>query len=1065
MLRIPVRTIVLALGLSPLGVRAATPVLEARYATTWNLPPLVRLTHPDPLEVNAVRYRVLPSRRQTAAWTDCRVVSAGRLLPGGSRPWDDPRPSWQTPVGNLPPGTHTLEFDLRTPDEAYFVEHGLRVPQIARYAGDAPAPSRGPADFPQARYGATAQDGDSLWFAWDRDHLYVAVHDGGTRRLQLDLLPVRPGERIATLDVTGAARVPWASLRPAGPHLGYVLAIRDDGTGGPGRDLLLTGSGMPMFYSATFVSGAAGHDDQGPPVPLLRSTYRMGGFNDFHVGTGLHSFMPTDPGAVTNPTFDVSRLRRDPFLHADGMVVAGIGSFVEWARGREYDPAFWAIAEPFAEAAAREYASFGVRIFNTGYNEPELFYRSDREAFFVNDLTHMANAIRRGCPGAQIIAGKFSAGDPNIIRNMYAHGFRDNFDILDIHPYSNDPRTGCDMGGVVASHETLDDLEMGHKRIFLGEGWGPGRDLKGSDRSRHDANVPFIEADLMRRMFQNGYRCLTTPRDDYSPEWVWGGRFFTLNDNMGSTYWKWNATPHTNEVGEVDYWLLSHLRFGNLDDVKPSFWDGGLLDFRGQPKGDWFFDFPPALPRLFVLVEADIPLMLLDEFYELDVIVLNADSRPARDLTLGVRPRTYKWKGELAAEATAPHTRAVLAPGESWTVPVRVGVLDSPRGAFRLAVEVDYTFDGTGYVADDIMRTRISDPVDAAYDPQSIILDGDNTAKVEATLTNNTTAPLDIEIPSTTPEGVLVASDEPVVRLAPGASRMFELRVSWPGGLPGVADVKIDPAHYEALTIRRPFHCPRLSAAPAIDGELADWPQSGEAGHLLLGRAVALAERPQHVPFPLPPPPPDSALEAGTAEERPATEPNTQILSDPDKAPREFGAEACLGWNDDGLFVGILVEDPEHAQEHFGLEIWRGDSIQIAVDPFSDGAGIRTVTPGQFLERFREEGFSDDDHEFGLAKTRTGDTLVRIHGPRDSVIGRVEDGSVAIRRLAGSTVHEVFLPWHEIGGRRKPGDTMAIDILVNNFDGVDRAVLGWADAIAAGKFPSRYVPLVLAQGE
>ena len=1059
--RIPVRTIVLALVLSPLGIRAATPAVDARYATTWNLPPLVRLTHPDPLEVNAVRYRVLPGRRQTAAWTNCRVVSAGRLLPGGSRPWDDPRPSWQTPVGDLPPGTHTLEFDLRTPDEAYFVEHGLRVPQIARYTGEPPAPSPDAADFPQARYGTTAQDRDDLWFAWDRDDLYVAVRDGGTRRLQLDLLPVRPGERIVTLEVKGGARIPWTSLRPAGPHLGYVLAIRDDGAGGPERDLLLTGSGMPMYYSATFVSGAAGHDDQGPPMPLLRSMYRMGGFNDFHVGTGLHSFMPTDPGAVTNPTFDVSRLRRDPFLHADGMVVAGIGAFVEWARGREYDPAFWAIAEPFAEAAAREYASFGVRIFNTGYNEPELFYRSDRETFFVNDLTRMADAIRRGCPGAQIIAGKFSAGDPNIIRSMYAHGFRDNFDILDIHPYSNDPRTGCDMGGVVASHETLDDLEMGQKRIFLGEGWGPGRDLKGSVRLRHDADVPFLEADLMRQMFQNGYRSLTTPRDDYNPEWVWGARFFTLNDNMGSTYWKWNATPHTNEVGEVDYWLLSHLRFGNLDDVRPSFWDGGLLDFRGQPKGDWFFDFPPALPRLFVRVDSDIPLMLPGAFYDVDVTVLNADSRAAEVLSLGIRPRTYKWKGDMVAKATGPHTRARLSPGETWTVPARVGVVESPRGPFRLAFEVDYSFDGTGYVADDILRTRVSDPVDVAYDPQRIVLDGGDTAQIRATLTNNTAEPAEIAIPASTEEGVVIAAEEHAVRLAPGARRTVALKVSWPDGLPGVADVKIDPTHYEALTVRRPFHCPRLADAPAIDGDLADWPASGEAGHLVLGREVALAERPQHVPFPLPPPPPESALEDPRGADRPGVGSDTKILSDPEKTPRDFGAEACLGWNHDGLFIGILVEDPEHAQEHFGLEIWRGDSVQIAVDPFADGAGIRTVTPGQFLERFREEGFSDDDHEFGLARTRSGDTLVRIHGPRDSVIGRVEDGRIAVQRLEGSTVYEVFLPWHEIGGTRKPGDTMAIDILVNNFDGVDRTVLGWADAIAAGKYPSRYVPLVL----
>ncbi len=1046
------------------SARAGEPresVLIDRYVTLWDPHPVLRVTHPEALDVNAVRYRVLPSRRSTADWTDCRVVSLGRLLPGGPRPWDDPRASWRMPLGELAPGRHRVEFDLRTPNEAVFVEHEVEVPIVARFTGRPISGREGRDGFPQARFGTVPQDGASLWFAWDRRFLYAASPDGAIRKLKIDCLPVVPETIVAARRVPGFLAIPWEELRPAGPHLGQVLRIeirtgkRSEGT----FDLLFTGSGIPMYFSANMVSGKAGHDDQGAPVPVLKAMQEMSGFNEWRVGAGLGAFYPRDPGTNLLSRFDFSGVLRDPDLYRPGLVVAGVNTFVEWARGREYDPAFWAVAEPFVEAFAAEMARHGVDVFSAGYNEPELFYRSDREAFFVNDLDHVAAAIRRGNPKARIIAGKFSGPDPNIIRNMFAAGFRDNFDILDVHAYANDPRIGCDMGGVVASHETLVELGMGEKRIYLGEGWGPARDLPGSDRQRYDDPVPFLEADLMRRYFQNGYRCLVTPRDDYNPEWVLGARFFTLNDNMGSTYWRYNAVPHTNEVGEVDYWLLSHLRFGNLDDVKPSFWDGGLIDFQGRPKGDWFFDFPPALPRLFVRAEGAPEKILPGRTYDLEAVVVNMNDEPTRDLSLGIRSRTYKWEGDLVAEAGAATERDELAPGEIWRIPIRIAVNDPKRGPFRIALEVDYRVEETSYVADDVARARITDPLTVRFDPPNIILDGGETKRVAAIFTNESPEPRDVRVAVTSAEGVVLEPENgrTEIALEPGRSERVHYLVSWPEGPAGAADVKPEPDLYEALTVRKTFHCPRLPAVPRIDGDLSDWPAT-RAGHVTLGRRLERAELPENVPFPLPPPPEESALRA----ERSA--PAERAESGSQRGPRAFGAEVLLGWNEEGLAIGLIVEDPEQAQEHFGLEIWRGDSVQIAVDPLGDGAGIRTVTPGEYLNHAEEEGYSADDHEFGLALTRSGNTLVRIHGPAGSVKGPVETGRLAVRRLAGSTVYEAFIPWEEIGRKGRAGDRMAVDILVNNFDGENRSTLGWAGAIGGGKYPSRYVPMILEPG-
>ena len=69
----------------PVPVFADGPELNTRYVTSWNLGPWVKVRHPEPLEINAVRYRLLPGNRKTARWTVCRVVSMGRLLPGGPR--------------------------------------------------------------------------------------------------------------------------------------------------------------------------------------------------------------------------------------------------------------------------------------------------------------------------------------------------------------------------------------------------------------------------------------------------------------------------------------------------------------------------------------------------------------------------------------------------------------------------------------------------------------------------------------------------------------------------------------------------------------------------------------------------------------------------------------------------------------------------------------------------------------------------------------------------------------------------------------------------------------------
>ncbi len=1053
-----VRRFLLALGLfsGAFSTLAQSAELEMRYVTSWSPEVLVRVTHPDAIEANWVRYRLAESPK-TGPWTDCRLVSLGRLLPHRGRSWDDKRASWQTPVKNLTPGDYKVVFDVRTPQEAYFIDSELKVPQIARYSGETLTPDTARKAFPQNRFSTLPQDGTDFWLAWDRQALHVLplVESRTTFDLTLDLLPVTPGKATQVVHVNGFTTVPWSTLSPAGPHLGEVLRASYQDSSGKTQehDVLLTGSGSGMYFGANIVTGVS--DDQGPPREQLESLYRLGGLTEKHVGVGLYEFYPDAP-PQGEPVFDFTALKRNPGSYWDGLVICGVDGFVEWMRDKEYDPAIWPVPEKYAEEAARAAASLGIHTYSMGYNEPELFYRSDNKTFFVDNLNHIASAVRRGDPKARIIAGKFSAGDPELIKGFAAAGFRDNFDILDIHPYSNDPRTGQDMGGVVASHEALAEIGMGHKQIYLGEGWGPTRNLHQWPRADHDAPVDQQEADFMRQYYWNGYRCLATPRDDYNPEWVIGAHFFTLNDNMGMTYWKHNAIPHYNEMGEIDYYLLSHLRFGDLSDVKPIFFNGGLVDFYGRPKGDWFFDFPPALPQIRVQTLPEFKYMLPNQPETLHIRVINADSRPFTDLSIGLRSRTYKWSGQLLASTVESVTRATLAPGEAWTFTAEVTAANALPGPLRIAVEVDYRCEKVLYVGDEIVRTEVRGPLAAVFKPQRVVLsDLNKEAPVAVTMQNNTV--FDLGVPILEQDGPVRARVESKeIQLKTGESKTFTINVSAPDARPGISDVRFGWDIYEALSVIRPLDCPRAAKPPVIDGDIADWPKIDTHSSITFPKAAQMMARPSWIPFPEPPPASGSAFET-KSETSPGAVSNATI-SQPKTTT--FGAEGSLLWDDRALYLALWVEDSSHVQNEFGMEMWRGDSVQIAIDPKGDGAGERTISPGRFLKHATEENYSPDDFEITVGLTRKGTQIAANVVPPGMKVGTFEGAQAVVRHDTAGTTYEIALPWTVLRTAPPKADTpFALDILVNNFDGADRATLGMADAIGNGKYPSRFIPV------
>jgi hypothetical protein len=974
---------------------AAENVVLQTYVTSWEPRPVAQFRILNrKLELTYVRYRVKGEiNRWSDWWRDGKVITIGKKE----------FPIFNLPVDNLTPGTYEAQVDLRTPLGAEYMETALRVPYVARFSGEKIVVDNKIDDWPHTRYKYGIDKELDIFnvlreqkvlFSWDMENMYFYIPEtASVPFITIDALYSCPGKYIYRINIEKGKHeisIPWRKLYPSGPFIGSVLRV-GIGKTTPDVDLLLLGSGKPMYFGALIVSDSG--DDQGPPREILEALYKMVGFRDI--------------------------------------------------------------------GAAKEYE--GVTYVRCGFNEPELFHFTDREKVFVEDLNREVERIRREKHDTKIIAGKFCAGDPGIIRSMYAAGFRDNFDVLEIHPYSNNPRTGCDIGGVVASHETLVELGMGHKRIFLGEGWGPTRILPQVSRTQHDAPVTPEEADCHRQYFWNGYRCLITPTVDYNPEWVLGAIYFTFNDNVGGTYWRLAATPHYNAKGEIDYYLIGNLAFPDLESLNAFFCNGGLVDFYGNPKGSWLFDFPPSFPDVRILPTWDENYILQDKEYFIPVDIINATTQNIKILSLELNHRTYKFRGKVVSKISPSLSEVMLAPGEIKKANISFHVEECIPEALRLAIELEYLFNNVKYVSDATIRTEIKSPVEAFSTPDIVVLEpltGENKSTI--ILQNNTNEIKNITLFPKCPEHLLIDKANVRISIPPKKSIKIDVLFKDKDNLlaNGIYDIKIWEGG-DAISVVKPIRCVyRKKHKITIDGDLSEWAEflTNKENVIPFSKEVGIDHLELPEPFPLP----NHEVGRKIKHEKTST--------------TEFSADALCIADDDYLYLAVVVRDNYHQQDYASLDIWKQDSIQIAIDPLMNGAEKRKVTPTEFLLRKKEECYSDDDYELGVALTPHGAKAYRIWAPDGVKRGEVANAKVSVIRdeNKGYTIYEIALPWEEIGcekqrisahtfSEKKSKFVFSMDLLVNNFDGKNRYTLGCADAIAFGKYPSRFIPVMFVE--
>lgn len=277
---------------------------------------------------------------------------------------------------------------------------------------------------------------------------------------------------------------------------------------------------------------------------------------------------------------------------------------------------------------------------------------------------------------------------------LYDYGLKANSEQIGFHCYSNDPATGIAIDNVKPVHDVMVSRGDGDKKIFLGEGWGPMRELPGLKRLFPDAAITPGEISMLRDFVVNGYWSIVTSKANYDPDWVWAVLFFTLNDNWGGRFWADRAVPNYDGQGNLIYYTVDGYNVGL--DIFPHFYNGGLIDVDGNAKDNLMDLFPGKGLALgnsgFEYMDRGISEAVAADWsprlspapasaYGIDASIRRGGQRSQR-LTLGATSQEYIWQDSVKASATAGQLYSAIG----WVKTHEV-VKGSGRGA---AIKLDF---------------------------------------------------------------------------------------------------------------------------------------------------------------------------------------------------------------------------------------------------------------------------------------------------------------------------------------------------------------------------------------
>lgn len=164
------------------------------------------------------------------------------------------------------------------------------------------------------------------------------------------------------------------------------------------------------------------------------------------------------------------------------------------------------------------------------------------------------------------------------------------------------------------------------------------------------------------------------------------------------------------------------------------------------------------------------------------------------------------------------------------------------------------------------------------------------------------------------------------------------------------------------------------------------------------------------------------------------------------KGEKDFSVNFYRAWDNENLYLAFEVFDDIHYLVDSGRLIYKGDCIQIGIDPKNDSA------PG--------EEYNDGDFEFGLAMTPKGpQSYCWVPGP-----DALKSLRYAVKRYSGRTVYEAAIPWRTLAiPDISAGSIFKMGFVVFDKDGANEATR-WMElcrGIAGGKNPSAFKYFIL----
>ena len=157
----------------------------------------------------------------------------------------------------------------------------------------------------------------------------------------------------------------------------------------------------------------------------------------------------------------------------------------------------------------------------------------------------------------------------------------------------------------------------------------------------------------------------------------------------------------------------------------------------------------------------------------------------------------------------------------------------------------------------------------------------------------------------------------------------------------------------------------------------------------------------------------------------------------------DLGGNVWLAWSPDAVVLKADITDDVHLQPYTGTDIWRADSIQVAIAP-----GL----PGEW---------SSAGAEYGIAATSSGSEAFRWRAMEGQSGATTAQASVTRDNDANITHYELRIPWTELAPASADQRLLSVSVLLNDNDGDGRRYLEWGSGIAATKDSSLFMPIQL----